>query len=216
MHRIRAKLTYANVVATIALFLVLAGGSALAAKQMLPKNSVGPKQIRKGAVTPAKLSPAAASALTGPRGASGPQGPKGDTGSQGPMGFVRGFQTAASTRPAASLGTSPFGTTVTGLAVPAGNYLVTANLEFTAGGGAGSAVCRLLNGNGGAESDAIDRTESLPQEAFVNQSISGIFTVAPGQELHVQCSRGGAATSVTVDDFNVTAVQVQEKVGEAF
>jgi hypothetical protein len=43
------------VVATLALFLVLAGGSAFAAKQMLPKNSVGSKQIRNGAVTAAKI-----------------------------------------------------------------------------------------------------------------------------------------------------------------
>lgn len=55
MHRIRGKLTYANVVATLALFLVLAGGSAFAAKQMLPKGSVGTKQIKNGAVAAAKL-----------------------------------------------------------------------------------------------------------------------------------------------------------------
>lgn len=55
MQRIRAKLTYSNVVATLALFLVLAGGSAFAAKQMLPKNSVGTKQIKNGAVAAAKL-----------------------------------------------------------------------------------------------------------------------------------------------------------------
>jgi len=55
MHRIRGKLTYANVVATLALFLVLAGGSALAAKQMLPKNSVGAQQIKNGAITGPKI-----------------------------------------------------------------------------------------------------------------------------------------------------------------
>ncbi len=60
MHRVRRQLTYSNVVAATALFLVLAGGTALAATQMLPKNSVGAKQIKKGAVTPAKLAPAAA------------------------------------------------------------------------------------------------------------------------------------------------------------
>jgi hypothetical protein len=55
MHRIRGKLTYSNVVASLALFLVLAGGTAVAAKQMLPKNSVGTNQIKKGAVASAKL-----------------------------------------------------------------------------------------------------------------------------------------------------------------
>jgi hypothetical protein len=82
----RSKLTYANVMATVAVFLVLAGGSAFAATQMLPKNSVGPKQLKKGAVTPPKLSKAAKSTLTGPRGTIGPVGPKGDKGDKGDKG----------------------------------------------------------------------------------------------------------------------------------
>ncbi|HJZ35681.1 MAG TPA: hypothetical protein VJ204_05345 [Solirubrobacterales bacterium] len=55
MKRLSGKLTYANVVATLALFLVLAGGSAFAAKTMLPKNSVGSKQIKNNAVTGPKI-----------------------------------------------------------------------------------------------------------------------------------------------------------------
>jgi len=50
--RFRPKLTYSNVIATIALFLAL-GGAAIAAG--LPKNSVGTKQLKRGAVTAAKL-----------------------------------------------------------------------------------------------------------------------------------------------------------------
>jgi hypothetical protein len=48
----RPKLNYANVIATIALFVAL-GGAAVAAG--LPKNSVGTKQIKRGAVTAAKI-----------------------------------------------------------------------------------------------------------------------------------------------------------------
>jgi hypothetical protein len=44
----RPKLNYANVIATIALFVAL-GGAAVAAG--LPKNSVGPQQLKPGAVT---------------------------------------------------------------------------------------------------------------------------------------------------------------------
>jgi hypothetical protein len=83
MNRLCSKFTYANVVATLALFVALAGGTAFAATQ-LPKNSVGSKQIKKAAVTPAKLSKAAKSTLKGPTGAAGPQGPKGDRGEPGP------------------------------------------------------------------------------------------------------------------------------------
>ncbi len=54
MKRIHSRLTYANVMSSIAVFLVVAGGSAFAANQ-LAKNSVGTKQIRTNAVTKAKI-----------------------------------------------------------------------------------------------------------------------------------------------------------------
>jgi hypothetical protein len=56
---------------------------------MLPKNSVGTKQLAKEAVTPAKLSKAAKKTLTGATGATGatgPQGPKGEIGPEGHIG----------------------------------------------------------------------------------------------------------------------------------
>jgi hypothetical protein len=52
--RLRGRLTYANVVATIALFIAVGGASAFAATQ-LKKNSVGTKQIKAKAVTTAKI-----------------------------------------------------------------------------------------------------------------------------------------------------------------
>src|ERR1700712_4670932 len=55
MTPLRAHLTYATVVATLALFIALAGGTAVAAKQLLPKNSVGTRQIKNNAITGAKV-----------------------------------------------------------------------------------------------------------------------------------------------------------------
>jgi hypothetical protein len=81
MKRISAKLSYANVMATFAVFLAL-GGAAYAATK-LPKNSVGTMQIKKGAVTPPKLSKAAKATLTGATGSQGPKGEKGLTGEAG-------------------------------------------------------------------------------------------------------------------------------------
>jgi hypothetical protein len=54
VKQIRKRLTYANVMSSIAVFLVLGGATAIAANQ-LGKNSVGKKQIKSGAVTTAKL-----------------------------------------------------------------------------------------------------------------------------------------------------------------
>ena len=50
----RPKLTYANVVATLALFIAMGGASAFAATQ-LAKNSVGAKQLKKNSVITAKI-----------------------------------------------------------------------------------------------------------------------------------------------------------------
>ncbi|MGH2938629.1 MAG: hypothetical protein ACRDPE_10975 [Solirubrobacterales bacterium] len=84
----------------------------------MPKNSVGAKQLKPGAVTPAKLSLTTKTALTGPTGpkgatgdtgpkgdigARGDQGPKGETGDRGPQGLT---------------GPSPFVIDATGVNVP--------------------------------------------------------------------------------------------------
>jgi cytoskeletal protein RodZ len=54
MKSVRKRLTYANVMSSIAVFLVVAGGSAFAATQ-LGKNTVGTKQLKNNAVTAAKI-----------------------------------------------------------------------------------------------------------------------------------------------------------------
>lgn len=103
-ERFRRHLSYANVMATVAVFLVL-GGSAYAAAT-LPKNSVGSKQLRKSAVTSSKIRAnavtsskvadgsllksdfAAGQLPAGPTGATGPTGPAGPTGATGPAGLT--------------------------------------------------------------------------------------------------------------------------------
>ena len=52
MNQIRKRLTYANVMSSIAVFLVIGGATAFAA---LSKNSVGSKQLKKNAVTTNKI-----------------------------------------------------------------------------------------------------------------------------------------------------------------
>jgi len=53
MKRLQPRLTYANVVSTICLFLLLGGGAYAAFK--LPRNSVGTNQIKNNAITGAKI-----------------------------------------------------------------------------------------------------------------------------------------------------------------
>jgi len=86
--RLMTRLSYANVVATVALFAAL-GGSSYAAF-VLPRNSVGDAQIRAGAVRSSEvrdrsvrlrdLSVSARSSLKGQRGPAGATGPAGPAG----------------------------------------------------------------------------------------------------------------------------------------
>jgi hypothetical protein len=88
MEKLRAKLTYANVIATLALFLALGGGAAYAASS-LEKNSVGTKQLKRNAVTAAKVKDG--SLLAGDFKAgqlpAGPRGPEGAPGAPGAPGL---------------------------------------------------------------------------------------------------------------------------------
>lgn len=85
IKRMGSKLTYSNVISTLCLVLLLGGGTAYAASQ-LGKESVGTRQLRKEAVTPAKLSKKAKATLSGPAGPAGAQGPAGIRGEQGIQG----------------------------------------------------------------------------------------------------------------------------------
>jgi hypothetical protein len=86
MKRLQGHLTYSNVISTLCLLLLVGGGTAWAAGKELGKESVGTKQLKKEAVTPAKLSKASKAALTGSAGPRGPEGPKGDAGPKGEPG----------------------------------------------------------------------------------------------------------------------------------
>jgi Collagen triple helix repeat (20 copies) len=90
--RITGRLTYANLLATLALFVAL-GGSSYAAVKLAP-GSIGNKELRNGAVTSDKVKKGSLQArdfkagqlprgATGPQGPAGPQGPQGATGGQG-------------------------------------------------------------------------------------------------------------------------------------
>ena len=120
--RIRAGLSYANVVGTLALFIALGGVSYAAVK--LPARSVGTKELKTGAVTSAKVRNGSlrradfkpgqlrggASGIAGADGAdglpgmNGAQGPKGDTGAPGAKGDPGPVASAGPAGPAGPAG----------------------------------------------------------------------------------------------------------------
>jgi hypothetical protein len=102
LNRITRRLSYSNVIASLALFVALGGASYAAVA--LPANSVGTKQLNTNAVTASKLKPNAVSSakvkdgslqrgdfasgtlLQGPQGPQGPQGVQGAKGDPGQNG----------------------------------------------------------------------------------------------------------------------------------
>jgi hypothetical protein len=86
VRKLGARLTYANVVATLALFLALGGASYAALK--LPAGSVGSKQLKSNAVTSAKVKDGSlvAKDFNGRKLPAGPTGPPGPPGGTGPTG----------------------------------------------------------------------------------------------------------------------------------
>jgi hypothetical protein len=113
LGRIRSKLTYANVMATVAVFITLGGGAYAATT--LKANSVGAAQLKNGAVTNKKLAknavtgakvkdgsllaadlapgqlPAGPAGAKGDPGLKGDKGDKGDTGQTGPQGTALAY-----------------------------------------------------------------------------------------------------------------------------
>src|SRR3954468_6696502 len=113
MSRLRARLTYSNVVATIALFVAI-GGSSYAALTLTGRNikdstltgkdvkdksltgadvkdsSLTGRDVRDGSIAAADLDPSLPNSLRGAQGPQGLQGPKGDHGQSVPVdGFTK-------------------------------------------------------------------------------------------------------------------------------
>ena len=89
LERMRAQITSAHLIALLALFVALGGTGYAAVK--LPKNSVGGTQLKKNAVSSAKVKDGSLlkddfKAGQLPAGATGPQGPKGADGKNGTNG----------------------------------------------------------------------------------------------------------------------------------
>lgn len=118
MQKIRGRLTYANVTATIALFVAL-GGVSYAATQ-LPKNSVGSKQIKNNAVTGAKIANGAVTGAKIQLSSLGTVPSAATAGSSDTAKHATAADTAESAKTAATAGTADNANALGG--VPAASY----------------------------------------------------------------------------------------------
>jgi hypothetical protein len=180
MHRVRGKLTYANVMATIAVFIALGGVSYAAFK--LPKNSVGTPQLKKGAVTPAKFSPAFRAAMIGH---AGPVGPTGATGATGPRGPSNAYYASNNDVAVKSKTLS--------LNVPPGDYVVSASMFATnSEAKAGRVGCNLVSKNDPFHSgSAVANIPKTPTETFYSYQqpeAQAVFAIGgSGGKIEYEC-----------------------------
>jgi hypothetical protein len=171
------RLSYANVTATLALFIAL-GGSSYAALS-LPRNSVGTQQIRPGAVRSADvknrslqtadLSTRARAALAGRQGPAGPAGPAGAPAAKhfaavsASGGLLRGNATSGGSA-------GGIGTYVVGFAERVSGCVYSATLGTTDGNSAppGRITVRELDGRVGVQTyDAGGNPADLPFHVVV-------------------------------------------------
>ena len=217
---LRNRLTYANVLATLAIFIALGGASY--AVTTLPKNSVKAKQIAKNAVKAPEIAAKAigSSEVTdgsllsadfgagqlpqGPQGPEGPQGPQGQDGAKGadgatgPPGPTLGRVENTATPPADESGL--LGTVLVN-APTQGRLFVTADVDQA---GLMRIDCSAGDGTFGLYVDGVPVTGTA--RPFVDNApeayhVSGVTgTLAAGNHT---LAYGGSCTAGTVTSLSV-------------
>jgi hypothetical protein len=197
---LRKHLTYANVVSSICLFVVL-GGAAYAATA-LPGNSVGPKQLRDNAVSSPKVKDRSLLAKDFKTG----QLPRGAPGEIGPSAGYTAFKADAT-----NCGQAHCQTTLPN--VPSGAYAVfakvTADARFVSGKVATKVTCTLT---AGADSDTA--TAALTQDT--STSVDARVQTLPLQLVHAFSGTGNVTLACTDSesdavgyyDVKITAIKL--------
>lgn len=201
LSRLRRHIGSAHVISLIALFVALTGVAY--ATGVLPKNSVGAKQLKRGAVTPAKLAHSTVKKL---HGAKGPKGAKGDTGAAGLAGPSDVYAGGAAFGPLGSGYTE-----IAAITVPAGEYLLGAKTTIFATEQDTQAIvaCQIAPKVSGGP-PIWDQTDvSLPKIAgeFSNESatLAGAAAFGATQTIVLSCKTQAGAT--TYDDARLWAIK---------
>ncbi len=212
LRAFRSRLTYANVVASLALFIALGGVSYAAIK--LPKNSVGASQIKKNAISGSKVKNSALTGsdikdksltasdfsgpVQGPQGAAGPAGAKGDTGAPGPAVSNDAYTAQAPGFPLLVVTTS-FSSVVTTPTMPAGSYTLAARANILGGGGVkNTLICSLAN-------DAAQNFSVVSGDVFPLSMASTTTLGAPGT-VALSCNKSAGSPQVAQATIIATRV----------
>jgi hypothetical protein len=196
--RLRRHIGSAHVISLIALFAALT--SVAYATGVLPKNSVGAKQLKRGAVTPTKLAHSTVKKLRGAKGS------KGDAGAVGPTGPSDIYAGGAAF---GALGASY--TEIASITVPPGEYLLAAKTTIFAAEKEEHAIaaCQIA-GKASGGPDIWDQTSvSLPKIAAEfssqNASLAGAAAFSATQTIVFSCKSQFGTTEY--DDARLWAIK---------
>jgi hypothetical protein len=213
LRSLRRRLSYANVMATFAVFMVLGGGAYAAVT--LPPGSVGKTQLREGAVTKSKIARRAVgtrkitpgSVTLGrlsprvrrdirDRGGSGPPGPAGATGPAGPMGPAGpGARRLDYSVPASATPTPETVLDTPGLKITATCELVGTDVQLTL-------AMTAPEASAGQNTTFVDTgTGAPPAQAPVGIAVNQEFDLPAGTEQQVPGPGAGAGEYVRANSF---------------
>jgi hypothetical protein len=207
LAKLRSRLTYANVVATLALFLALGAGS-YAAVTITGKNvknsSLTGRDVKNNSLTGADVKNITSGDVSDGSLLSkdfkagqlpaGPRGLQGTTGATGPSHTYAALDRAGGD-----------GFRQISVRVPGGDYLVTAKAELTNTGSTVNITCQLAPGSASADLDSSTVTLAASQQAVVpNHS----FAHLPNGGSITESCNSSSVLGITTDELRLSATRV--------
>jgi hypothetical protein len=202
LRGLRQHLTYANVVATLALLFAMTGG-AIAAKHYLINSTrqINPKVLK---VLKGKTGAAGPQGAAGPRGLAGSAGSPGIQGKEGERGPSDVYEVTLS-EPTTS---SEVPQTIELPPLPAGEYAIYGKGSISIGGNkAANARCELATNFSTAEDgeqydlaiDALPETTSTERYITLNTQLTGVFTETGFVSLRCRMDNAGVMFGLTTN-----------------
>jgi hypothetical protein len=203
LARLRCCLSYANVMATIAVFVALGGGAYAAFT--LPANSVGSRQLKNSAVTPKKVARATIKLFKGQTGAPGP---KGDQGAQGPQG-VQGVQGIQGPIGPSNVYFTSSTTVGAELTLPAGDYWIEGQCDFSNSNGTPQPGLEILTSSQAGGSGSASATIPANGTTVASRDVTAHFASQGTLDNGCTSNAGTGVSSNTLTAIRVASVTTQ-------
>ena len=206
LARLRCCLSYANVMATIAVFVALGGGAY--AVVTLPANSVGSRQLKNSAVTPKKVARATIKLFKGQKGARGPKGDQGTQGGQGVQGppGVQGIQGPIGPSNVYFTSSTTVGAELT---LPAGDYWIEGQCDFSNSNGTQQPALEILTSSQAGGIGSASTTIPANGTTVASHDVTAHFASQGTLDNGCTSNAGTGVSSNTLTAIRVATVTTQ-------